>query len=101
MEIIYLLFGIISVLLIIDGHALKKQERIRPLLKQISLGENKQKTDHIGQYMQVGGVIALIWTVAGYFLYDLLILPVFIVIYLLIVFVVAGIAIVSWRKKFH
>jgi len=99
-EIVFLLFAVISVLLIVDGSALQRQKRIQPLLKQFKLGKDERKTRLIAQFMQIAGAITLIWTVIAFFLYDLLIIPIFIIIYILLLVLIGGMLTVIWRKKF-
>lgn len=100
MELLFLVFGIISILLIIDGQAIRKQERIRPLMRQFHVGKDERKTRLTAGAMQAAGALTLAWTIIGFFLYDLLVLPIFIIIYMLLLVLVLTVTIIIWNKRF-
>ncbi|WP_277630538.1 hypothetical protein [Atopococcus tabaci] len=100
MDFLFLVFGIISIILIIDGQAVRKQDRIRPLMRQFHVGKDERKTRLAAGAMQAAGALTLVWTLIGFFLYDLLVLPIFIIIYMLILMLVLIATMIIWNKRF-
>lgn len=100
MEIIFLVFGIISLLLLSDGYSLKKGRSKGILTRMLTTSKATEKVSLIGQFMMAAGILSLIWTIISYVLYDLLVLGVFLLVYFGIIAVVGLLLFAAYKKRF-
>lgn len=101
MEIVFLIFGIISVLLLSDGFSLKKGRSKGVLTRILTTSQAKEKVGLIGHFMMAAGILSLMWTIIGYTLYDLLAVGMFILIYFGILAIVGLLLFVTYKKRFE
>lgn len=100
MEITFLVFGIISLLLLIDGYSLKKGRSKNVFVRNLKITKVKEKTAFVGHHMIIAGVLSFIWILIGYALYDLLVMEMFLFIYFGILAIVGVISFAQYKKHF-
>lgn len=100
MDILFLVFAIISILIVLDGFTLKQEDSRSLVMRLLKTKQAKEKIALISNFMIGTGVLALIWTVIGYALYDLLIIELFLFAYFGIVFISGMVLILLLNKRF-
>ena len=98
MEILYLVFALVSIVIITDGMLLKTGQLQKLMVQLIK----KKNTDGIvsllSSFLVYTGVIALMWTAVGYIWSEELPLEVFILIYVAVI-LISGILLFAVLKR--
>ena len=101
MEILFFVFAIISFVLFMDGMLLKTERFKGLMVKSIKKEDAEERVELISNFMVITGIVALVWTIIGYLLYDLLLMEFFILIFVVLI-VIAGLSLFfTFKTRFR
>lgn len=100
MEILYLVFALVSIVFITDGMLLKT-EQFQKLMAQVIKKRNVEgMIPLVSSFLVTTGVITLVWTAVAYILSEQLLVEVFILVYVVLVIISGVYLFMSLKKRY-
>lgn len=100
MEILYLVFALVSIVFITDGMLFKKEQFQKLMVPVIKKRDAEGIISLVSSFLVTTGVITLMWTAVAYILSEQLLLEVFILIYVVLVIISGVYLFMSLKKRY-